>query len=819
MRHIRLGLVAALFASTASAGWHSAGNVDAVTVSGDTSALLLAGESTLTITVCADDVMRIRFSPVSAGAADRSRAVVRGSWPGRSARFTDSPADLRVATPRMTLLVRKSPLRLTFLDTSGAVIASDDSSLGMCWHGGEVCAYRTMPPGEQYYGFGEKGGDIRKRNRAMTMWNSDIPAYGAETDPLYEDIPFFYGIREGKAYGIFFDNPSRTWFDMGKESRRRYAFGAESGDINYYFFCGPSAKQILSRFSAMVGRMPLPPRWSLGYQQCRWSYAPESRVREIAGNFRSRNIPCDVIYLDIDYMDGYRIFTWNPKGFPDPKKLIADLGALGFRVAVIVDPGIKKDSTYAVYRSGLERGAFVRSSRGGIWTGTVWPGMCAFPDFTSTAARAWWGAQFAGLVEDGVRGFWNDMNEPSVFDTPTKTIDLDALHAGDGSPLPHAEVHNVYGLEMVRGTYEGVKSLLKGERPFVLTRASYAGGERYSAAWTGDNISSWEHLEMAIPMCLGMGLSGQPYIGSDIGGFIGHPSGELFARWLELGVFTPLMRAHSVTGEVNKEPWEFGDAITAINRETIKLRYRLLPYIYTAMEEASATGIPAMRPMLLEFPDDARFAETADEFMFGSELLAAPVIVQGDVRKNVLLPRGRWYDFTTCERFEGGGSITVAAPLGRIPVFARAGSVIPMQQVVQYTGQAPIAPLTLVAFPPEPGKDYASPYYEDDGTTFDYQRGTYWRRTFNQSEEGGIRTLRIGKASGTYTPPPRRLDVRFPGFGATPRHVIVGTRTLQREASLPGSADASSWTYDAATGTVEVVFPDVRGATDVVVER
>ena len=819
MRRIPLALLAALLASHGSAAWRSAGNVDAVAVAGDTAATLRAGESTLTVTVCADDLLRIRFRPSGAGGADRSWAVVRQSWPGRGAHFTDTPAELRVATPRMTLLVRKTPLRLTFLDAAGDVIASDDSALGMCWDGSEVCAWKTMPPGEQYYGFGEKGSDIRKRNTAMTMWNSDIPAYGADTDPLYESIPFFYGIRGGKAYGIFFDNPCRTWFDMGKQSRRRYAFGAEGGEINYYFFCGPSAKQILSRFTELVGRMPLPPRWSLGYQQCRWSYAPEARVREIARGFRTRNIPCDMIYLDIGYMDGYRIFTWDRRAFPDPKGMIADLGAMGFTLAVIVDPGIKTDSSYAAYRSGLASGAFVRAAGGDVWTGSVWPGRCAFPDFTSTAARRWWGSQFAGLVADGIRGFWNDMNEPSVFDTPGKTIDLDAVHTGDGSPLPHAAVHNVYGMEMTRGTYEGVRALMRGNRPFVLTRASYAGGERYSAAWTGDNISSWEHLAMTIPMCLGMGLSGQPFIGADIGGFIGHPSGELFARWLELGVFTPLMRAHSVTGEINKEPWEFGDAITEVNRETINLRYRFLPYIYTAMEEASASGIPAMRPMLLEYPEDPRFAETADEFMFGPDLLVAPVIVQGDVRKNVLLPRGTWYEFATGGRLEGGRSLTVDAPLGHIPLFVRAGGVIPMQQVVQYTGQAPISPLTLMAFPPEPGTAYTSPYYEDDGTTFNYEQGAFWRREFRQSQDGDVRMLRIEAARGTYVPPPRRLDVKFLGYPTPPREVTLGRRPLERAESLPGNPPAAGWRYDAATGTVEVAFPDSREAAEVMLRQ
>jgi alpha-glucosidase len=817
IRHACLLLV--FLTPPAFSGWRSAGNVDAVSTSGNTEATLQAGSAVLSIHVLADDLIRIRFQSEPSGAPDRSWAVVRTEWPVPTVQMNNTPESLVITTAEMTLVVGKKPLRLTFRDKTGEVIASDNASQGMSWNGPEVCVWKTMPPGERYYGFGEKAGNLQKRDAAMTMWNSDIPAYSAATDPLYHSIPFFYGIRAGKAYGIFFDNPARSFFDMGKESRENYSFGAEEGDLNYYFFYGPAPKKILARFTELVGPMPLPPRWSLGYQQSRWSYAPESRVRAIAREFRRRNIPCDVIYLDIDYMDGYRIFTWNPKSFPDPVRLISDLASEGFKIAVILDPGIKVDSSYAVYRSGLEGHEFVRTADGTVYRGAVWPGICAFPDFTSAAVRTWWGNQCAGLVTAGVRGFWNDMNEPSVFDVPSKTIDLTALHDDGGLGTTHARNHNIYGLEMVRATYEGVRRLLPNERPFVLTRASYAGGERYSAAWTGDNVASWEHLAMAIPMCLNMSISGQPFIGADIGGFIGHPSGELFARWLQLGVFTPLMRAHSVINEKNKEPWEYGNVYTDINRETINLRYRLLPYIYTAMAEASSSGIPAMRPMVFEFPEEARFAETADEFMFGSDLLVAPVVAEGDLRRSVDLPQGLWYDFWSGDSIEGGKSVTVDAPISRIPVFARAGSVIPTQQPVQYTAQAPIAPLTLNAFPPRAGAESISPYYEDDGSSFDFAKGGYYRRSFHQSRAGQTRTLKIGAVEGSFAPPPRSILVRFAGCRTAPSAVQIGASKLDRVEHLEGGQGKSEWTYDGPNKTVIVTFPDSRQATQVLVRE
>ncbi len=424
------------------AQWRSAGNVDSYVTRGGNSLTMKSGGSTLEMRLLAEDLVFIRFSPpppsgYAAPAPSPSWAVTKTSWPEIKAEITDTPDAVTFATGAIRVQVRKRPLRIAFLDTAGRVIAGDDPQKGMAWvqrprpdslrdargtAGAEVRVWKSMPEDERYYGFGERAGAFERRGTHMTMWNSDIPAYTAGTDPLYQTIPFFLGKRGGKTYGIFFDNTYRSSFDMGKESRDQYSFGAEGGPLEYYFFAGPDPRTVIRRFTELVGRMPIPPRWSLGYQQSRWSYTPEARVRQIARGFRENRIPCDVLYLDIDYMDGYRVFTWNPTGFPDPRTLVRDLAADGFRTAVILDPGIKTDSTYAAYRSGLQGDVFLKYPDGRIFVGDVWPGRCAFPDFTSDGARRWWGDQLAALAETGIRGWWNDMNEPSVFNVPTKTV-------------------------------------------------------------------------------------------------------------------------------------------------------------------------------------------------------------------------------------------------------------------------------------------------------------------------------------------------------------------------------------------------------------
>ncbi|MBM2839868.1 MAG: Alpha-glucosidase [Bacteroidetes bacterium] len=797
------------------AQWHSIGNVDSFDRN-ENELTIRSGSAILKISILASDLARIRLSHTGMFQPDMSWAVVKTEWPKTRIRITETTEVITATTDEMSIVIRKNPIRINFANRAG-IINADDTAKGMSWNEHEVRVWKQMPEEEFYYGLGEKAGKLQRKWSHTTMWNSDIPAYAADTDPLYQTIPFFYGIKKGRAYGIFFDNSYWSSFDFGKESRGQYSFGAENGEINYYFFSGPSPAKILTRFTELVGRMPIPPRWSLGYQQCRWSYAPERRVREIAKGFRDRHIPCDVIYLDIDYMEGYRIFTWNPTNFPDPKKMISDLSKAGFKIAVIVDPGIKADTVYHAYRSGLSGNHFVKSPDGTTYIGKVWPGECAFPDFTSASSRQWWGENFSGLVNAGVRGWWNDMNEPSVFDVPTKTIDLNVIHNDNGLMTTHAKSHNIYGMQMTRATYDGVHALLPNERPFVLTRASYAGGHRYSAAWTGDNVASWDHLKMAVSMCLSMSISGQPFVGSDIGGFIGYPSGELFARWLQLGVFTPLMRAHSVINEKNKEPWEYGDDFTSINRETINLRYQFLPYIYTTMEQASRTGIPPMRPMIFAFPDEREFLWNDDQFIFGDDLLIAPVLSDGARTRELRLPKGVWYDYWTGFRHEGGRNITVDAPLNQIPLFVRAGAIIPTQQVVQYTDQAPIDPLTIAVYPS--ALQSTSTYYEDDGHTFEYEHGAFLRRALNQWNSEEAITFTMSKPEGKYVPPKRSVVVRFKHFKTTPQSVELSGKKLGETSYETLTGMKEGWTYQSDEATVWVKFIENLNEQQIIVRR
>ncbi len=817
MRRLVLCSLLILMSLRLDAGWQSIGNAESYLVRGGNTVVLKASGATVEVSLLSDHVARVRCIPPSSTGTlppDISHAVIPARWPAPATEFADAPGALTLTTRALRVTITKKPVRITITDSTGTILTQDHPDKGMAWAAGATTGVRVwqmMPRDAHYYGLGEKSGTLDKRNSSATMWNSDIPAYGTTTDPLYQSIPFFMSLDGGKAHGVFFDNTYWSSFDMGKEARDQYAFGAEGGELNYYVIAGPAPRTVVERFTALVGRMPLPPRWSLGYQQCRWSYAPDTRVREIAKGFRSRSIPCDVIYLDIDYMEGYRVFTWSAKNFPAPGQLIRDLSADGFHVAVILDPGIKADSAYAAYTTGLQGKHFLTYPDGRVFYGDVWPGRCAFPDFSSEGGRRWWGDQMEDLIRTGVRGFWNDMNEPSVFNVPTKTVDLNVIHHDGGLRTPHAKNHNVYGLQMTRASYEGALRHNPAERPFVLTRASYAGGQRYSAGWTGDNVASWEHLSLALTMCLNWGLSGQPFCGSDIGGFIGYPSGELFARWLQLGAFTPLMRSHSVINEKNKEPWEYGDAFTAINRESIQLRYRMLPYIYTVMAEASATGMPAMRPLVLEYPSDGRFFQESSSFLFGHDILVAPVLAADARSREVRFPQGTWYDFWTGAPVAGGRDTMVAAPLERIPLYVREGAIVPMQQVMQHTGEQPIDPLTLTVYPLQANGTASRTYYEDDGRSFDFQKGVLLRRTHAQQKIGPRLIVDIGAAEGSYLPPTRTLVVRVVHVDAPPTAVhINGTAAGQlTPVPVPG---ATGWTYDASAREITVRCTDARTA-------
>ncbi len=645
----------------ADAQWASVGAMPRPTRSGDT-LTFRNSQGIATVTAVAPDIVRVRFAPRvregNGGQArqtlgrDHSYAVVGRDLGAPNTTVEIGAGRTRLRTSRLVVTIQHNPFRLSVADASGTVLDEDDAEQGIAFSNARTRVWKRLTDDDQIFGLGEKTGHLNKRGRQLggynvTMWNSDTFAYEADTDPIYASVPFYIVLRKGRAHGVFLDNTFRTNFDIGHTSPGLLAFGAEGGDLNYYVIDGPTPKDVVKRFTDLTGRLPMPPRWALGYQQSRYSYYPDSKVRFIADNFRQRQIPADVIWLDIHYQDGYAPFTWDKATFPDPGRLIADLRKQGIRLITIVDPHVKKEVGTAPYDSGIAGGHFVKNPDGSIYEGNVWPsraeknpGPSVFPDFSRPQTREWWGSLFKPFVDLGVAGIWNDMNEPAVFDTPGGTMPLEVTFDNDGQPSDQRELHNVYGLLMTRGTYEGLKRLRPTERPFVLTRATFAGGQRYAAQWPGDNVSDWTAMRGAIPTLLGMGLSGLSFVGVDVGGFAEVPPAELYTRWLQSGILYPFFRTHTAFGTADQEPWSYGTQWETYNRRAIELRYELLPHIYNVMHETSTSGLPAMRPLMLDYPDDPATYGMDDEYLFGSDLLLAPVLREGATDARLLPAEG-----------------------------------------------------------------------------------------------------------------------------------------------------------------------------------
>jgi alpha-glucosidase len=704
---------------------------------------LAAANAIVQIDTYSPTILRIRVTR-QAPIDDFSYAVVQkpSSFISNIKEHADS---VILFTDSLQVVIYKNPMRFSIRTLKGEVISEDESTLPVSWLGTEVTTYRKLFPDEKFLGLGEKTGNLDKRGNAFENWNSDVPAYAINHDPLYQSIPFFIGVHGKLTYGIFLDNSYRTMFNFGASTDERFSsFSASDGEMNYYFFGASSIAGIISDYTWLTGRMHLPPYWSLGYQQSRWSYFPESQVMGIAQQFRDKQIPCDVIYLDIDYMDAYKIFTWNKERFPQPAAMIGKLNSMGFHVATIVDPGIKVEKGYFAYDEGVANNYFAKYPDGSNYIGSVWPGRCHFPDFTKEPVRKWWGASFNRLADPGVEGFWNDMNEPSAWGQRIPNI---VQFDFEGRKGTIAQAHNLYGLEMSRATFEGTKALLNGKRPFVLTRAGYAGIQRYSAVWTGDNEATDDHMMLSARMVTGLGLSGVSFTGPDVGGFMGNPSEQLYTRWMSLGVFTPFFRNHSAWETKSKEPWAFGLNVERMVKEMIKQRYRLLPYIYSGMYESSVNGLPMARSLAIDYTFDEKvyWWSYQNEYLFGDNLLVAPVSCNQNAAK-VYLPAGGWYRLSSGEFYKGNSEVTVDAPLNDLPVFVKASGIIPMQSDIQYTAQKPSPVMDLHIYNGDKPNSYV--YYEDDGSTYQYENGSYFRRTITFDPVRKV--ISFSKAEGTF---------------------------------------------------------------------
>jgi alpha-glucosidase len=731
-------------------------------------ALFLYAEESACVSVSAltPSLIRVRYAP-------GGQFAPRRSWDGAKAddefaatafMVDEQPETIVLRTSALNVRVEKSTGHIAFADLQGRVFAEDTEPVSVTDQGPRIV--KRIAAGEHFYGFGERAGLLEKTGRRYTNWTSDPPfGHDPGVDPMYMAIPVFLAVRPGLSYGVFFHNTFRSVFDVGHTHRETLVMEAEGGEADYYIAYGPRPAEVLRTLTDLLGRMPLPPRWALGHHQSRWGYKSAEEILALADEFRARDLPGDAFHLDIDYMRGYRVFTWDADRFPDPAGFISALRDRHFRAVTIIDPGVKADDDYAVYQQGIGNDFFIRKADGEVAHGYVWPDDSVFADFVRPEVRAWWGQLLRMLTDHGVSGIWNDMNEPVVFNKPFSeggggagTLPLDAVQGPDDERTTHAEVHNLYGLSMSRAAYEGLRALRPQARPFTLTRSAYAGIQRWSAGWMGDNNSWWEHLEMCLPQLMNMGLSGVAFVGVDIGGFFDNCTPELMARWSQIGALMPFCRNHACNGTALQEPWRFGPHVEGIYRSAMKLRYRLLPYLYSVFWEATQTGAPVWRPLFYHFPDDIVTYHLHDQVMVGPALMAAPVMRPGRTHRAVYLPAGEWFDWHTGERFTGPTHVLAPAPLEQMPLYAHAGSLVPLGPELRYTDEKPLSPLTLRVFPGE--GEFA--LYEDDGHSLAYENGEWCLTRFTLWREGATWKLAM-RREGQHVPPKRSVIIEVVG--------------------------------------------------------
>ncbi len=609
----------------------------------------------------------------------------------------------------------------------------------------------NIEPGTSLYGTGEVAGPLLRNGSVIECWNTDAYGYGRSTKSLYQSHPWVLAVRkDGSAFGVLADTTYRCRIDLTEDIE----FAAKGPAFPVIIIDADSPQLVLKKLANLIGKISLPPKWSLGYHQCRYSYYPDKRVLEVARGFRSRNIPCDVIWMDIDYMDGFRIFTFDPESFADPADLNSELHKMDFKSIWMIDPGVKAEKGYFVYDQGTAGDHWVKRADGTEYNGDVWPGKCTFPDFTNPQTRDWWAGLYKDFMATGVDGVWNDMCEPAVFNVASKTMPTDNIHAGGGG-LPrgtHAQYHNVYGMLMAKATVDGIRKANPDKRPFVLVRANYIGGHRYAATWTGDNSASWEHLEDSVPMVLNLGLSGQPFSGPDIGGFVGNGDGKLFARWMGTGAFFPFSRGHTAKDTINKEPWAFGKEIEDICRTALERRYRLLPYLYTLFYDSSITGLPVMRPVFFADPDDPELRDEDDAFLLGSDLLVLPKL-KANTQEVCDEPEGLW---RTISLVGEDSSRQIDQPELKI----RGGAIIPLGKVVQNTNENSLEELTLVVCLNEEGTAKGS-LYEDAGEGFSYINDEYALTDYTAKLQGDHVFVGINKKQGQMSRPERKIFVEL----------------------------------------------------------
>jgi alpha-glucosidase len=665
------------------------------------------------------------------------------------ARFRDPMDAVRAAASSLTVIAPTrpvAPLPLTF--RARPLFGSSKDAMGS-----KRVVRIVIENGTSLYGTGEIAGSLLRNGARTVCWNTDSFEYDQTNQGLYQSHPWVLAVRgDGSSFGVLADTTERCEIDLTTDIR--FSVDEHGPPFSVYVIERESPQEVVAALADLTGEMPMPPKWALGYQQSRWSYEPASRVVELAEEFRKRRIPCDCIWLDIDYMDGFRCFTFDPIKFPEPAALNAELHSRGFKSVWMIDPGIKVDPDYWVYQQGKAGDHFLKDSHGEEYHGKVWPGECAFPDYTREATRRWWSELYRGFLDHGIDGVWNDMNEPAIFDNEQKQMPEDNFHRADpafGGPAAHTRYHNVYGMLMVRATREGIARIRPEKRPFVLTRSNFIGGHRYAATWTGDNKSTWEHLAWSIPMILNMGLSGQPFVGPDIGGFAGESDGKMFARWMGIGALLPFARGHTIKDSKPHEPWAFGEECEATCRRALERRYRLLPYLYTLFREASKTDVPVVRPVFFADPRDPKLREVEDCFLLGPDVLVR-CRVKEEGENESPMPRGIWREFEPVPMVGAGRDPELPS------LHFRGGTIVPLGPVQQYVDEKPLNPLTLVVCPDQHGRARGQ-LYEDSGDGYAFMDGFFRFCTMHAHIEGDHITIHWLPPFGRMHAPDREVEV------------------------------------------------------------
>jgi alpha-glucosidase len=778
------------------------GNVTTTAVGQDMVDFAMDSGAVARVQMMAPDLVRVRVNPSGTFSTLVSGAIAPSGLSAPGTVITDTPSASFLQTAQMLVAIQKQPLQIFMVRSDGSLIFADlANSVGWDSVSGLIFAQKFAPATEHYFGLGMLGGPLDRRGRQFVLANQSVAAYGEFSDPLYASYPFYYGLNNGLAYGVFLDNPAAPFFNMdSNQFNGVVTFGAAQGELDYYVMAGPDPAQVANTYGELTGFPPVPPKWTLGYHQSGFGYRSEAQILTTAQTFRSSAIPCDALYFDLFYENNLNIFSYDPVAFPTPQSMNQTLDTSGFKRVAIFDSALNvADPLYSPLSSS---GFFLGDGTGKSLVATTFIGPASFLDFSQTQVRNWYEPWLGSFLRSGINAVWNDMDEPWANYIPN------AVYGFDGSPHTDLQARNVYALQQASASYAAQQQTNPNIRPWVLTAPGYSGIQRYAAGFSGDTLSTFDSLRVSLQISLHMGLSGQAQFGHDVGGFLGSPTPELYIRWLEFCSFVPFFRTHSFDLIAPREPWTYGEPYTSMARSIINQHYRLLPYLYTLAESTSRTGAPILAPLVYYFPADAQTYTQDQEFMLGPSLLVAPVIQQGASTRSVYLPAGsNWIDYYSDSNFSGGQTVTASAPLERIPLFVRAGAILTEGPQIQFVDDQSAAPAVILDV--YPGPDSSFTLYEDNGSTLDYQSGAFLRTQIAKAATSTGTLLQITKQTGSWVAPPRPIWATMHSVATAPSTISLNGKALPLAPAESNLASMSQgWFYDGTKGQLLVRVQD-----------